>query len=513
MLNAGSIWKERIHPDDRELYDRDIMAVFEGRKKNHELEYRALNKEGNYVICTCKGMVLQGENGEPDLFAGTIHNHGIVDNVDATTHLYNIYEFMNAMRKLTQARETALVMMIGLNQFRNVNDIYGYVFGNKVLREFGTRLMEMVRGKGMVYRMDGAKFAIRTRKMSVKEAREFYAQIQMMARNEIMVEQVHIPLGVSGGAMLVDSTRAEEHSIRACVAYAQERSKHECQSELVFFNNEQKNSSLKSLELFETLRQCVLHDCDGFYMCYQPLVSARDGKVTGMEALLRWCKEPYGDMKPGTFIQWLEQDDCYYELGNWILRQAMRDGAAIVKDHPDFMVNVNVSYTQLDRSDFRDSLMEILQETEFPPQNLYMELTERCRAKDLTQLSEQLEFFCSCGIKIALDDFGTGTASMNLLRQLPINCLKIDRTFISQIESNRTDEVIVEMVIDSANKLGMSVCLEGVENEQLCAYVQKYHANTHQGYYYSKPVRIEQFQELMDDRNQGLKLETIDEEC
>jgi EAL domain-containing protein (putative c-di-GMP-specific phosphodiesterase class I) len=226
-------------------------------------------------------------------------------------------------------------------------------------------------------------------------------------------------------------------------------------------------------------------------------VRVEDSKVVGMEALLRWHNDTYGELAPGQFIQWLEKDECFFELGNWILRQALTDGLEIVKDQPDFVVNVNVSYTQFEQNDFRDSLMEILQETGFPPENLYIELTERCEVTDLLSLCDILDFFRSSGIKIALDDFGTGSASLNLLRKLPINCLKIDRTFISNIRTSQTDEVIVEMIIDSANRLGMSVCLEGVENAEIRDYVKKFKVTNHQGYYYSRPVQIEKFKELL----------------
>jgi EAL domain-containing protein (putative c-di-GMP-specific phosphodiesterase class I) len=359
--------------------------------------------------------------------------------------------------------------------------------------------MKLTHKLGIVYRMEGAKFALMFQSMTGEDATKLYQKIQTMARHSVFVDGEHIPLHISGGAIFVDSPYIGDRSIRTCLTYAQRKSRKELHSELVIFNNEQSNDNMKSLELFETIRQCVLHDCQGFYLCYQPLVRAEDGKVIGMEALLRWKREPYGNLAPGQFIQWLENDDCFFELGNWILRQAMTDGLEIIKDHPDFLVNVNVSYTQLDRSDFQTSLMQIIRETGFPPQNLYLELTERCRTADVDQLREVLDFFVSYGIKIALDDFGTGTASINLLRLLPISCLKIDRTFLTNIQTNKTDEIIVELVIDSANKLGMSVCLEGVENQQLRDYVQKYNVTNHQGYYYSKPIKIHAFREFLEN--------------
>jgi EAL domain-containing protein (putative c-di-GMP-specific phosphodiesterase class I) len=123
---------------------------------------------------------------------------------------------------------------------------------------------------------------------------------------------------------------------------------------------------------------------------------------------------------------------------------------------------------------------------------------------DIERLRELLEFCTSCGIRIALDDFGTGSASLNLLRQLPINCLKIDRAFISNIRTNKADEIIVELVIECAKKLGMNVCLEGVEDQQLYDYIKKYDVYSHQGYYYSRPVRIDEFKELLSKKRKDL---------
>jgi EAL domain-containing protein (putative c-di-GMP-specific phosphodiesterase class I) len=351
----------------------------------------------------------------------------------------------------------------------------------------------------MVYRMDGPNFALRIRNMDQPEAKKLYEQIRELGRNSVIVDGRHVALRISGGAMVLDEKSIQGNSVRACVTYAQEKSKHDYHSELVFFDNEREGRDLRQMEKIEFIRKCVLDGCRGFYMCYQPLVQAQTGKVAGMEALLRWSQPPYGDLLPGEFIQWLERDDCFFELGNWILRQSMIDALEFVRNQPEFIVNVNVSYTQIEREDFRDAVMGIIEEVHFPPENLCLELTERTRPLDQDYLLNVLEFFRSRGIKIALDDFGTGSASLNLLRKLPITCLKIDRMFISNIRSNPTDEIIVETLIESAKKLGMTVCVEGVENASLRDYLSKFNVNTHQGFFYSKPVRIEKFREFIPE--------------
>lgn len=499
MEDAGNIWAEHIHPEDRELYRKDLEAVISGKKYAHELEYRARNRDGSYVVCTCRGVVMKGENGEPDLFAGTIRNHGIIDNVDPATSLYNIYEFMDAMRRVCANKEKTLVMMVGINQFGNINNVYGYVFGNKVLRAFGHMLKDLIRGKGMVYRMDGSRFALCLRETGREDAIRLYEEIRKTAHNQLLVENTPISLSVAGGVVEVSNYGGGEYPIRSGVTCAFEQSKQDKHGDLVFFDDEFLEDNRRTLEVITVIRQSITNSFSGFYMCYQPLVEAKTGKITGMEALLRWKNEKYGEVSPGVFIPWLEKDPCFYELGRWIMTQALKDALPIVKKHPDFIVNVNVSYAQIEREGFRDSIMEILQKSGFPTGNLCLELTERCRAANKERLKSQMGFFGANQIKVAMDDFGTGAASLNLLRELPMYGLKIDRTFISSIQTNRSDQVIVETVISCARQLGIRICLEGVENKEIKDYVMRYDAEFHQGYYYSRPVRMERFMELLQD--------------
>lgn len=212
-----------------------------------------------------------------------------------------------------------------------------------------------------------------------------------------------------------------------------------------------------------------------------------------MEALLRWNHEPFGEVSPGVFIPWLENDVSFCDLGNWILEKALSDGKPILEKYPDFIINVNIAYTQLENIGFRTAVEEILKRTEFPPENLCLELTERCRVLDREYLKQEIEYFKSIGIKIAIDDFGTGFSSLNLLSELSVDTLKIDRGFVLDIEDKPTNQAIVEAVTLCARKLGVKVCIEGVETRKLIDFLNQYGAYSYQGYYYSKPVRKEEF--------------------
>jgi EAL domain-containing protein (putative c-di-GMP-specific phosphodiesterase class I) len=383
-----------------------------------------------------------------------------------------------------------------------VNDVYGYAIGNQVLRQVADVLVEAARGRGKVYRLDGAKFALCLGDMGEGEARAFYGDLQRRVRTCVVIQDRSLLLSISGGAMFVDETVSGADTVRACISYAKRKSRAEHFGELVFFHHLEQDK-LRTQLMLQAIRQDVLEGCHGAYLYYQPLIDPATGRVTGMEALLRWRKEPYGDLLPGQFIQWLEEDDCFFELGRWIFRQALTDGKKLVEDHPGFMVSVNVTYSQLERDDFRAMLEDTLAETGFPPENLYIELTERSQVRDMAALRRELDFLCAQGIQIALDDFGTGTASLNLLRELPISCLKIDRTYLMNIRTSRADEIIVSAVIGAARRLGIRVCLEGVENQEIKDFVSRYQVSTHQGFYYARPMPIQCLRQMAAVRGEG----------
>lgn len=496
MEDANAIWKMHIHPEDREAYAADIDAVFARKKDRHEMEYRAKDRDGNYVVCTCRGVVIKDDTTNLSYFAGTITNHGIIQNIDATTNLYNLYEFLHALKLIRDQNKSSIVLTFGPKHYSDINSIYGYGYGNRLLRHIASDMLEKVKGKGKIYRMDGTKFAIITTSMSLEEVKMFYDEIQEYAKHDIVLDGNNHILDVCGGVVVDDNPAIDAHTIYACARYAIESSKNEKHSELVIFNNDNASDNKKTIELINMLRSCVLGGCDGFYMCYQPVVSADNERLTGMEALVRWNKAPFGEISPAVFIPLLESDAVFAELGNWILKQAFIEGRAILEEHPDFIMNVNLSYTQLERKDFRTMLINLLETTGFPPQNLCLELTERCRLLDMNFLRNEVYFLKSQGIKIALDDFGTGFSSLTLLRELPVDCIKIDRGFVTEIEKNAIDQSIVKAVTNCARELSIRVCVEGIENEQMKEYMRKFPSSTYQGYYYSRPVRIEEFKRL-----------------
>lgn len=498
MYDAGHIWEEHIHPDDRAGYHEEIEGIFTGKIFQHSFEYRARNKWGEYVTCTCCGKVIKGENGAPNLFAGTIENHGIMDNVDAVTNLYNIYEFGNRILAGVANKVNAAALIVGVNKFSDINDLYGYDMGNHVLKCIANTFLEAIKYNGYVYRIDGARFAFYVIDKDKEWLEDFYKNLKERVKKSQLLEKHSIAISFSAGAVMCDE-EPNVQSIITGLSYAISRSKREKHGELVFFDNEGIDHGKKNLKLLGTLRHSVINGCKGFYLNYQPIIHVEDEQIIGMEALLRWKHEEFGEVSPGVFIPWLENDACFYELGNWIIETALTEAKPIVERYPEFILNVNIAYPQMERFGFIEALDSIIKKVEFPAKNLCIELTERCRTLEQEYLIRQVKGIKDMGIKVALDDFGTGFSSLDVLSYLSVDTLKIDRGFVTGIIQKKANQAIVKCVSQCANDLGVNVCIEGIEDRVLADFLKTYGPGSYQGFFYSKPIGINELIEKYTD--------------
>lgn len=497
IYDTQKVWEALIHPEDRVVFEKDIEDVFAGRKKYHDVEYRMRNKKGEYVVCTCRGLITKKENGDPEFFVGTVINHGVIDGVDPVTNLHNQQEYTKYILNHLSNKQTMSIITIGISMFNSINMMYGYAYGNSVLKDFATKLKNIVGGRGLVFRLDGAKFAICSNVYTRQEMQEVYRHIQNLALENVGPSGTSIPLKLYAGGLVYDHVGADADVIKSSVEYAMERSKEDNHGELVFFNEQIKDNDRLRLKLYSTIHKCVTNNMEGFFMCYQPIANSETGHIAGMEALLRWQHKDFGVVPPGMFIPWLEMEPCFFELGNWIIERSLTDAMEIRKTRPDFVVNVNISATQLENHGFRQAVVDILRRTKYPPEYLCMELTERCKNMDIAFLKNELEFFRKLGIKIAIDDFGTGNATLNLLTELPIDELKVDMSFVRGIQESKPNQVLVQAVVSCAHELGYKSCIEGVEDKALFEYLHRYGSTYYQGYHFSRPVTLEEFKKLL----------------
>ncbi len=486
-------WERCVHPDDLAAYKNSIEALFYGKTNMHSLNYRVKNKVGSYTLCTCRGCIVNDENGNGKYFGGNILNHGLEESIDATTCLSNNFEYLKALSDYINKRVPFSVLKIGIDKFNHINVMYGYEFGNELLRVFADMLDKFFGGRCRIFRLSGIKFALCARYCNMDEVRKIYSEICAMATEKIVINSQKIPLKMYGGAIIADNfENINETLLNSYATYALTESKEKFHGELRFFQNGEER-----IDIIASVHQSVLNGCENFYMLYQPIVDSKTSKIAGAEALIRWKNNAYGDVSPDKFISWLEEDSCFYDLGNWILRQSLENAAKFREKSPDFVLNVNVSPMQLERPGFRASVMQILHETGFPAENLCMELTERCRRLDATFLKRETEFFHSRGLKIALDDFGTGTASSALLRELPVDEVKVDMSFAQGMDKNPANRTIISSIISCAKTLGLWTCIEGVHSRALLNELRAFDADYFQGYCFSPPLTASELIKLI----------------
>lgn len=498
MYDVDSFWDARIHPDDLAEYKRKMNHVLSGRHKWEHFEYRIRNCDGEYVVFTCNCTLLKGENGEPDLFSGSIVNRGIGEIIDPVTLLYTNQRFVDHLERIVRARWQAVVMDVEISKFSRVSVLYGYEAGEQVLSCMANLIREAIGKRGKAYHLDGPKFVLLLPEMKMDEAKALYESLQELAKTKIKITGNRtVPIKLSGGATVLEDFDGTAAQVKSTLVYALTQSKYEGRGELVWIGVDSEEDRDNNIDLLSRIHQSIMNGCEGFYMCYQPLVDVRTEQIVGAEALIRWHSPEEGEVSPGRFIPWIEVDTVYYELGKWIMRQALHDANEFRKVLPGFIINVNITASQLERKEFREDVCRIVEESAYPPEQLFMELTERCRQLDYKFLKKEMVFFHSKGIKVSLDDFGTGSSSLGLVMELPIDELKVDMSFVKDIQKKRVNQAMVKHIIQCANSLGLKTCIEGVENEELSIFLRPNDASYYQGYYYSKPVPAEDFKQLL----------------
>ena len=493
MENAGDVWMENVHPDDRAVYAASIKELFGGKTSEHNLQYRARTKDGNYIVCTCRGVVIRDEHGEPDYFGGTIKNNDTLSYFDDISNFRSLYGFLEDLQSAQWKGESIQIMLIGINEFSRLNDIYGYTFGNRVLQEFAKMIDTEAHGMGEWYRMDGTKFAIVCKKSSVDDLKNLYKRIQYNSIHDFMVDGNRIVLSFVAGAINLDSLEVSAETVYSCLRFAYYESKNNHLGELFVLKNNVSDDKRFAIERVNVIRNSIVNNCEGFFLCYQPIVDATTEKIIGAEALIRWKNDEYGVVPPVQFVDVLEQDNLFPELGKWILRTALVDAKKFLARYPGFIVNVNLSYTQLEKSDFVEDVLAIIEDVNFPPQNLCLEITERCRLLDMGLLKDIFTRLRKHGIKVALDDFGTGFSSIGVLRELPVTTVKIDRSFVMNIEKNNSDQNTVRFISELADSFSSSVTAEGIETPEMREFLLRFKIKSLQGFYYSKPLPVDEF--------------------
>ena len=489
-----------IYVDEEEV-ENIIEKVNENIKDSNKkisISCRVKDGFGKIFLCILDiKVMINKENDHSFVFIVVYPHRNKREALDPITNFKTINYLYEHLHELKENKTPFMMLGLKLLKFNDLTAIYGYDFANEVLRTLCDKVKSVVSRNTSIFRLEGTKF------LGICENFDFETvanKFEMLQELTATYEYEGKKVGMSLIGSIIDASNLDinDEKLVSHIINSLEKSTQNNKYSLTVLNQKDIDETSKKISFYNHVQESILNDFDGFYLKYQPLVSSKGGNIIGAEALLRWNSKVYGEVLPNDFIGYIETQPSFYDMGLWILEQAIKDVRPILLTHPNFVINVNISYAQLERKHFKDDVLAVVDNLEFPHKNLQLELTERCRDIDPEYLYEQLAFFSEKGIKISLDDFGTGISSIDLLCNMPINTMKIDQTFIRNILTNSSCKSVVDMSLECASKLGLKVCLEGVESEEIHDYVANLNATYHQGFYYSKPITIDEMIKIID---------------
>lgn len=493
------VLEKSVHPYDCPEYTEEMKKRLRGINLENDL-YIRMGKDKKYVMTQIiTDMIL--EQGRNRYFIVLLRNQNVIPEIDPLTDLYGQVKFEKDIVDYIQQGRKVAVLEIEIDHMNDINILYGTNYSDRIQKVLAYRFIYMMDADKAVYRMGNSNYAFILRDASREEAAAFLEKIRARLEESVVLENNHFDLKIYASGIILDHYEGEISTVQSKLEYVLGKMRTRRDHKLMFFNDLVQINGDVDLDLMKVIHQSVLNQCDGFYVEYQPVVHAQTGEIVGAEALVRWKKEPYGIVPPGMFIDWLESNPCMYDLGNFVLKQALTDAVEFRKSNPDFFINVNMSAKQLERKTFCGVVMALLKETGFPAGQLCLELTERCRSMPVSVMEEKLLYLKQHGVRLAMDDYGTGSASSSVLLQTPMDEIKIDMSFIRGITDNQTKQALVRSMVDFANKADLKSCLEGVEDEKLQNYLRSFGATWFQGYYYSRPVQAATMQKLLNMEN------------
>lgn len=399
---------------------------------------------------------------------------------------------------LANRHHTQLALLfLDLDNFKHINDSLGHATGDKLLQSVTKRLKECVRDSDTVSRQGGDEFVILLAETKNSEVAAVTAQKildALQAMHFVGKSELHISTSIGISIYPNDGIDAETLIKNADTAmyFAKEKGRNNYQ----FFKGEMNTRAVERLIIEANLRQAL--DKQQFTLLYQPKVNINTGLITGAEALLRWQHEEWGEVVPDIFVPVAEDSGLIVPIGRWVLRQACKQ-AKIWQDTglQSITIAVNISAQEFLQKDFVEGVRAVLIETRLPAHCLELEITESVLMHDAECSKIILQQLKKMGLKLAVDDFGTGYSSLSYLQRFPIDVLKIDQSFVQNIESAKDDGIIVSAIISMGNSLKLKVVAEGVETLSQLAFLKARHCEEGQGYYFSHPLLAGDFAEQL----------------
>ena len=484
-------WINSVHAKDRPFLVADIAQVTSGEKTFHNMDYRVMNRSGKYVWVNCQGTVLQDPENKPFFMMGRISQTALRYRVDELTGLFNAEQMSEDLKLAAPEERTGYFLMLGIDNLKNINTRLGRQVGDKALQIMAATLEEAAVSP-KIYRLSGDIFALPMYGATAKEVQDFYSAVQALVEEHFTV---------SGGAVPLDLPDMGMSELLQYSEFTLNKAKAEGKNNLCIFAQKDYALEEASISLLGELMDSVRNGCAGFSLVYQPQMRTHSYQLHGAEALLRYTSPTRGRVFPDEFIPILERSDLMAPVGLWVLETALAQCKEWRKQTPDFHMSVNISYAQLSKPDVKEQVLDALARSGLPGEALTLEVTESMQLQNYQYYNEIFSAWKSVGIYISVDDFGTGYSSLSYLKNLSIDEIKIDRCFVSGIQSSSYNYHLVRNMVDLAADSQIHVCCEGVEETSELQVLEDLKPDLLQGYFFSRPCDTADFEKMFFDED------------
>lgn len=388
---------------------------------------------------------------------------------------------------------------VDLDRFKQVNDNLGHDVGDQLIQQTGARLRAAVRDTDTVARVGGDEFIVLAGDSASRgEAESLAKRLVSTLDKPFQIGTSVVKVSTSVGISLYPEDGQDKHELMVHADAAMYAAKRLGRNNYQFFDPDMTSHEERRLTLERRLRHAIEHAA--LHLAYQPKVSVETGKITGVEALLRWEDDELGAVRPDEIIPLAEETGLILPIGEWVLRTACRYAQAWREETGQpLAMAVNISAVQLNHRHFVATVKEVLETTGLAPASLELELTESALVLNPDLALETLTELRALGIALSIDDFGTGYSNLAQLRRFPIDRLKIDRAFMSHAVTDRQDAAIVRAVVALARSLDLQVVAEGVENEDQLSLIRQLHSDEYQGYLCSQALSGEALKAVMQE--------------
>ncbi len=528
LTNSPDEWFKRVHPEYLEELSRLTTTSIHNSSGHFEISYPMQHRDGSYRWMLCRGIAVPDAQGEVYRLTGSqadiTNSRQAIEQLrhdalhDKLTSLPNRAYFLEELRKEWETARSYeehkfAVIFLDLDRFKYINDSLGHQAGDNLLLEFARRLQTCLSHKHFLARLGGDEFTILVRNINYLDdvtqlAEVIHKQLQLPFYLQEQEQEIFVSSSM-GIVMSDDRYKKVEDLLRdADTAMYQAKASGKGRYQVFELCMYQKVKDILDIE--NDLRRAL--EKSELVVFYQPIVELNNGKITGFEALVRWLHPKKGMIYPADFISIAEETGLIVPLGWYILEQACSQMHEWQKKYPvasSMSLSVNLSPLQLKKFESKDNsqfVSQILYKTGLEPKFLNLEITESTVIANLEEIVPLLQEWKNLGLKLSVDDFGTGYSSLSYLHSLPINTLKIDRTFINQINLGSDHLELVKTIVTLAKRMNLKVIAEGVETMEQVTTLKELDCGYGQGYLFSKPINCEGVKvvlETMEQLNQG----------